>query len=529
MLRGLSLWRALSGLAALSLALASTPANADEYDEPASPAPAAKPTPTPAAPAPTAAPAPASADDAALGAAARALLGEIARLACSRGGAEAVPATCGAAQSTPSLASLRAAALADALSLAVAHLPLSPAAKSLTNLTAPEALDTAAVAARWREVGRAHGLEPQATEAAVARAQAALQEARRAHERLARAQGSARVEAARAWLAASVAIARELAALVEGKAAPSAAPAADARQDLLLRVVALENDDDVKALARSLLLPLPPWTERVLFDANATFPVLGKETLLDGDLLLGYGGDTFGVSGFGSLYHHAYDTPQGQRTVVDRYEGRAEGVWWPALSDDLKLELRLRGGVLLYDSGTSGRFLVGSGTVRPDETSLVGHGGASVGLRGRGGPRFAYAVSAGGGVQWEDFSAADATGKELVLRNASPVVARGEARLRAQWNVAPSYLALRARADANLLALSTVKDTTTATATSLLTVRDVEESQRFELFTRLFVDVDALGFFGFRPSAHVGVDVFAGDVATAVVPVLGGGLRRESF
>ncbi|HRG98232.1 MAG TPA: hypothetical protein PLR99_18400, partial [Polyangiaceae bacterium] len=187
MLRRLRLRRALSGLATLVLALSSTPANADEYDEPES-APAAKgtstprPAPTLPAPAPTPASAPLADDDAALGAAGRALLGEIAKLACSRGGAEAVPATCGAAQSTPSLASLRAAALADALSLALAHLPLSPEAKSLADLAAPASLDPAAQAARWRELGRAHGLAPQATEAAVARAQAALQEARQAHE-----------------------------------------------------------------------------------------------------------------------------------------------------------------------------------------------------------------------------------------------------------------------------------------------------------------------------------------------------------
>ncbi|MBK6463312.1 MAG: hypothetical protein IPF92_20240 [Myxococcales bacterium] len=516
--------------AALVVSLASARAGADEYDDP-EPAPS-KPSPRPA---PTTKPAGATEaprafpdDDAALGAAARALLGEIARLACSSAPAEPLAATCAVARGpSPTLSALRAAALADALALALAHGPeLSPAAKELARASLDPSAP-AALSARARELGRTHGLDPQAIEASLGRATAALQRARDARAELMRAEGAARGDAALAWLDASVAVARELAVL-DGKASPPPRAADDA-QRLLLRVVALETDDDVKALARSLVLPLPPWTERVLFDANATFPVLGKETLLDGDLLLGYGGDTFGVSGFGSLYHHAYDTPQGQRTVVDRYEGRAEGVWWPALRDDLKLELRLRGGVLLYDSGTSGRFLVGSGAVRPDETSLVGHGGASVGLRGRAGPRFAYSVSAGGGVQWEDFSAADATGKELVLRNASPVVARGEARLRAQWNVAPSYLALRARADANLLALSTVKDTTTATATSILTVRDVQESQRLELFTRLFVDVDALGFFGFRPSAHVGVDVFSGDAATAVVPVLGGGLRRESF
>lgn len=509
------------------VALGATPARADEYDDPPDPSPTTapvKPAPPPK-PSPTTPEGTTPEDDAALGAVARQLLGEIAKLACGSGRAESLPATCAVAQQPrPTLESLRAAALADALALAMAQgaVELSAATKELTTL-APTAMAT-----RWREVGRARGVDPQGIEASLARASEARTRANEARAKLDRARGASRREAALAWIEGTVALAREL-AMLEGKAAAPKVPMVDdGAQRLLMRIVTLETDDDVKALARSLLVSLPPWTERVLLDVNATFPILGKETLLDGDLLLGYASDVFGVSGFGSVHHHAFDTPQGQRTVVDRYEGRAEAVWWPSLGEDVKLELRLRGGVLLYDAGTSGRFVVGTGTVRPDETSLVGHGGASLGLRARAGRGFAFAVSAGGGVQGEDFSAVDATGKSLVLRNESPVVVRGEARLRAQWNAVPSYLAFRARVDANVLQLSTVKDATTAGPTSITTARDVVESQRIELFSRLFVDIDALGFFGFRPSAHVGVDLFAGDVST-VVPVLGLGLRRESF
>ncbi|HQY65318.1 MAG TPA: hypothetical protein PK141_28185, partial [Polyangiaceae bacterium] len=110
--------------AALVVSLASARAGADEYDDP-EPAPS-KPSPRPA---PTTKPAGATEaprafpdDDAALGAAARALLGEIARLACSSAPAEPLAATCAVARGpSPTLSALRAAALADALALALAH------------------------------------------------------------------------------------------------------------------------------------------------------------------------------------------------------------------------------------------------------------------------------------------------------------------------------------------------------------------------------------------------------------------------
>jgi hypothetical protein len=191
--------------------------------------------------------------------------------------------------------------------------------------------------------------------------------------------------------------------------------------------------------------------------------------------------------------------------------------------------VRLRGGVTLYDSAIDGRILIGSRTSRPDETSLVGQGVASVGVIARG-DRVALSASAGGGAQFEDFSAVDATSASLTLRNETPTTVRGEARLRAQWNAAPSYLSFRLRLDGNVLSLTTTKDATTAgTVTPITSVRDVERLRQTELMGRLFADLDALAFFDFRPSSHVGVNVFASDIFSSVVPLFGVGLRREAF
>ena len=89
---------------------------------------------------------------------------------------------------------------------------------------------------------------------------------------------------------------------------------------------------------------------------------------------------------------------------------------------------------------------------------------------------------------------------------------------------------MRARFDANVLSLTTTKDATTVGATApITTVRDVQSFTQLEIIARLFVDVDALAFLDFRPSAHVGLNVFSGDVFSSVVPLVGVGLRREAF
>jgi len=515
-----------------------------------------------------------------LGAAGLALLRDALRSACAETFAGIAPRTCALA-GTVSVGQIRAAVLEDIVAVLVARLPAgdpgrtiaaslggAPLETWLRAFGAPEELaafataaDAGTVAARGAARAATLTLATDTAAVRVHEVTVRWEAAHRASAAYTASVGPASAEAARAlvrsYMAFAVAsaplfdlrlrsdaseraevVASIAGALLSDNPRPAALDAlvaravtADAeRLRFALRLLAVESRRDSIALARSLLLTLPPWTEALVFDVNGSVPVLGNATKLNGDLLLGYNGGSYGAQGFGSALRSAYDDVAGRRVEVDRYEGRLELYVMPAVSSGVRLDLRLRGGALLYDSGTSG-VIRGGNALRPDETSLVGHGGGSVGVRLAPSDRVALLISAGGGFEVEDFSAVDVAGRSLTVRNETPTTARGELRVRGQWNVVPSYLALRARVDGALLSLTRTNAATTAgTNTGISTVISTVRFQQTELVSRLFVDIDALAFFDFRPSTHVGVDVYGrSGEESSIVPVFGVGVRREAF
>jgi hypothetical protein len=293
-----------------------------------------------------------------------------------------------------------------------------------------------------------------------------------------------------------------------------------------LRVAFTQNDAEMRRALLTCVVELPPWTDKLLFAAHAGLPVFDSTaTRIDGDLLLGYNGDSFGISGFGSLYNYDVTDATG-RSETFRTEGSGE-IWGSLkVGTSVRLEGRLAGGGALYNTD-----VYPSRRGYYEETSVMGRGSALLGIRLTPSPRFVLAAHGGGGVQVEiwDGTQIPAAGRRVVLTDEIPVTARAVGRLRAQWNTWPSVLSLRASTDFDYLSITRAKEVTTLGPSGLVTTVSETSVRQFELFARGYVDIDYLELFSFRPVVHGGANVVGLEGDTAVVPVFGVGIRRESF
>lgn len=294
----------------------------------------------------------------------------------------------------------------------------------------------------------------------------------------------------------------------------------------VLGVAFAESDAERKRKLAMCIVELPQWTDKLMFAAHAGLPVFSStSTRIDGDLLLGYNGDSFGISGFGSVYNYDVTDASG-RSETFRAEG--SGDLWGSMKvgTKLRLEGRLSGGGALYNTdvypAARGYF---------EETSLMGRGSALVGVRLVPSARFVVAAHAGGGFQVEvwDGTQVVAVGRRVVLTEEIPVTARAVARLRGQWTAWPGVLSFRVSGDFDYLSITRAKEVSTVGPGGLTTTISETSVRQAELFARAYADVDRLEFVGFRPVVHGGANVVNVDSQTAVVPVFGVGIRRESF
>ena len=293
-----------------------------------------------------------------------------------------------------------------------------------------------------------------------------------------------------------------------------------------LRVAFTRSDAETRRALLTCIVELPPWTDKLLFAAHAGLPVLNAGTTrIDGDLLLGYNGDAFGISGFGSLYN--YDvTDQTGRSETFRAEGSGD-VWGSVkVGERVRLEGRLSGGGALYNTDV---YPAARGYY--EETSLMGRGSALVGLRIVPSARFVVAAHGGGGLQVElwDGTQIPSNGRRIVFTDEVPITARAVGRVRAQWTTWPSVLSLRVAADFDYLSITRAREVSTLGPNGLATTISETSLRQIELFARGYVDLDILEFFSFRPVLHGGTNVISVGGDTAVVPVFGIGIRRESF
>jgi hypothetical protein len=143
---------------------------------------------------------------------------------------------------------------------------------------------------------------------------------------------------------------------------------------------------------------------------------------------------------------------------------------------------------------------------------------------------FSLSLDAGAQAQWEDWSSTakpPGPGAEKALSQ-SRASASGEVRLRLLWSAWPEVLSLRGRGDLSVQSL-TRNDLVAPPAGAPTGTPSGEPVTQLDLRVRGLVDVEALRFFGFLPSLHVGLNYERVDTAAHLSPVLGLGLRRATF
>jgi hypothetical protein len=328
-------------------------------------------------------------------------------------------------------------------------------------------------------------------------------------------------------------------AVEELEAAGSAPSGTASAMRLAARLSDARSEDDMKRLARDLVVPLPPWTDPLLLDANASLPVLeSEEVKLNGDVTLGYNGGSWGLVTRGSAFDYELTTKGGLTDTI-RYDGEASGWGYVRIAPELRGEIRGLLGVSFYDTTS---VSAKASSLFVDETSFMGRGEALVGLRWDASDTLAFSVQAGAGLQsesWDGNSLSTVSGAKVVYVDESrtPTTFRAEGRVRAEWRALPDVLAVRLRADLDNLAVSR-SDTTNTTivgggsGVSTTTGTSVTSTRQTEIFTRLFFDIDALRVLELRPALHAGfnyVEVSSSNASAKVVPVFGLGMRREAF
>lgn len=263
---------------------------------------------------------------------------------------------------------------------------------------------------------------------------------------------------------------------------------------------------------------LGPWSEPLLFDLNASLPALDLDRLdfkVFFDALVGLQLPQGGLIARGGL--NAYDlTTATTAEDLTAPQGQLD-LWYTSAPAPWRWEARAQLRVAAYD--TSRVSLLPGDNILQDASSLTLRGLLLVGLRAEEGPD-AFGLWLGAGAQREDFSALTLTANALVIsqeRAESRLTLN--ARLRAQRRLGVQALTLRARADL-LRAALTQADLDAAT----LRTRTLWQGE-----ARVFLDADALAFWGWTPALHLGLDLLALDDDADLIPSLGLGLRRVAF
>jgi hypothetical protein len=324
-----------------------------------------------------------------------------------------------------------------------------------------------------------------------------------------------------------------LAAQIRGMAIPDHQTRAI---DTVVRFALARDEAEAKRILRGLIVPLPRWSESILFDLNGDIPSLERgDFRLVGDALLGYNGKNWGVTGQGSLAEYDFSTELqiAETTAVD---GGLES--WLSISlgetRRTKLELRLFGKAALYDtSHTTAAGAAGLvGDELSDETSVMGRGGLLVSLRYQPGERFASGLWLGAGAQYEWYDTADFADRTFDSQTTQSLGLLLNARARVEVAIVPRWLVSRLRVDAQRYSLTRSSISESFGSTNSSSARQLS-AQQLELKTRLFLDAEVARFGGFVPSVNAGFDsaFFDSDVESyrSFVPVVGAGIRREAF
>lgn len=301
--------------------------------------------------------------------------------------------------------------------------------------------------------------------------------------------------------------------------------------DPALIVAALDRRFELKGgkLSPRALLGLgdSPW----VVELNGGLPRLDSgQRHVAGDGRLGYEGASFGAVVQGGVRYFDLAADGVATDNLDAH-GSIDAWWRPGdRRDKARLELRLTGGVQYLDTTTTATATKTRSFSFGDFDSLLIQGGLQGGLQLRPGERFALALRAGAGFQYEthDTTSVDARGVSLESPDTSSVQASGQLRLR--WRVVPAALSLRLEGDGAYFRVSR-DDFSFSSASGAQ--QEVTLTEQLFLRGRLFVDLDLLSLGGFLPAAFVAIErtSVSGPRGTesSAVPVLGLGIVHPTF
>lgn len=297
-----------------------------------------------------------------------------------------------------------------------------------------------------------------------------------------------------------------------------------------LRIASAQSKDEVIRILRSKVLG--PWSDPFLFDINLVKPVVSRDNVqFGGDLAIGYVGRKFGVRVHGS--YSSYNLDDGRKLSLTNKLAGGNDIWFAFGDAKTRFDGRLAAELALYDTKIVDRG-VGAGTTFGSEASLDYRGSVLLGLRHEPNNRFAMAVWAGMGVQYEvHYPIELATGTpvlNLAVSGAASLLL--QARFRAQYQVYPGYLAARFQSDLQRYSVVSAALGLTADATGLHLNADARRAVQLEWRTRVFFDAEVARFFGMVPGLTTGFDfIHLRDEASVstFVPIFGVGIRRTTM
>lgn len=301
-----------------------------------------------------------------------------------------------------------------------------------------------------------------------------------------------------------------------------------------VRFALAHDEDEAKRILRGLIVPLPRWSENVLFDLNGDIPNLKSGAFkVVGDALLGYNGKRWGIAARGAVSDYDYSTDS---VLAETFAGEGGAEAWLSLplgtASRAQLELRLFGKGAVYDTSHTSV----NGAAIPsyaDETSVMGRGGLLASLRYQPGERLAAGLWLGAGGQFESYDSLNAANGSVGDSSNDSVGLLLQARARVELAVVPRWLVSRLRVDAQRYSLTRDALDTTFGNSMVAVVANTLSAQQTELKTRLFLDAEVARFLGFVPSVNAGFDgaFFSSNTEShsSFVPVFGAGLRRVAF
>ena len=298
-----------------------------------------------------------------------------------------------------------------------------------------------------------------------------------------------------------------------------------------LKVASVQSKDDAMRIIRSKLLG--PWSEPFLFDLNVVKPILARGTLqFGGDFAIGYAGKKLGIRAQGG--YSSYNLDDGRTISLTNKAVGSMDFWLTLGHTKTRFDLRTNAELAFYGTTVFDRDN-GSGKTFGYESSINYRGNLSVGIRHEPNSRLAVGFWMAGGIQYELYTpfklqTGDDAGLDIGVSNSASL--NFQARLRAQYQLFPEYVALRLQSDLQRHRMVRAALAFTVDDMGPHVTGEAVTAAQIEWRTRLFIDAEVARFLGFVPGATAGFDFINRDGDTSVstfVPIFGIGVRRTTM